>query len=84
MPVHIYGQGARMPEILKIAKKHKLLVIEDAAQGIGVKYMGKPVGSFGDVGCLSFYADKVLTTGEGGMVLTDNKKYAEKQVYRRS
>lgn len=80
MPVHIYGQAARMPEIMRIARKHKLLVIEDAAQGIGVKYKGKPVGSFGDVGCLSFYADKILTTGEGGMVLMDSDELAKQAV----
>jgi perosamine synthetase len=77
MPVHIYGQSADMPKICKIAKKHKLLIIEDAAQGIKVTYKRKPVGSFGDVGCLSFYADKILTTGEGGMVLTNDDKIAE-------
>jgi len=78
MPVHIYGQSAKMPEICKIAKKHKLYVIEDAAQGIGVSYDGKPVGGFGDVGCLSFYADKILTTGEGGMVLTNDDELTKK------
>lgn len=80
IPVHIYGQAAKMPEIMRIAKKHKLYVIEDAAQGIGVTYNGKPVGGFGEVGCLSFYADKVLTTGEGGMILTNNDKLATKAV----
>ena len=78
MPVHIYGQAAKMPEIMKIAKRHKLYVIEDAAQGIGVTYNGKPVGGFGDVGCLSFYADKIITTGEGGMVLTNDDNLARK------
>ena len=78
MPVHIYGQSAQMPEIMNIAKKHKLYVIEDAAQGVGVSYEGKPVGSFGEVSCLSFYADKILTTGEGGMVLTNDEKIAKK------
>lgn len=80
MPVHIYGQAASMSEIIKIAKKHKLLVIEDAAQGVGVSYQGKPVGSFGDVGCLSFYADKIITTGEGGMILTNDNEIARKCV----
>ena len=78
MPVHIYGQAAPMPEICKIAKKYKLKVIEDAAQGIKVTYGKKAVGSFGDVGCLSFYADKTMTTGEGGMVLTNDDKLTEK------
>jgi perosamine synthetase len=80
MPVHIYGQSANMPEIMKIARKHKLYVIEDAAQGIKVTYGGKPTGSFGEVGCMSFYGDKVLTTGEGGMVLTNDDKLAERAV----
>jgi len=80
MPVHIYGQAAKMPEICKIAKKHNVYVIEDAAQGVGVTYDGKPVGGFGEVGCLSFYADKTITTGEGGMVLTDDDKLAEKAI----
>lgn len=80
MPVHIYGQAARMPEIMRIARKHKLLVIEDAAQGIGVTFNKKPVGSFGQVGCLSFYADKILTTGEGGMVLTNSDELAKKAI----
>jgi perosamine synthetase len=77
MPVHIYGQAADMNRICEIAKKYGLYVIEDAAQGIGVKFDGKPVGGFGDVGCLSFYADKTMTTGEGGMVLTNDDKLAE-------
>jgi len=78
MPVHIYGQTAEMQEIMRIAKKHKVYVIEDAAQGIGVSYGGKPVGGFGEVGCLSFYADKIMTTGEGGMVLTNDDEIAKR------
>ncbi|MFC1945693.1 DegT/DnrJ/EryC1/StrS family aminotransferase [Chloroflexota bacterium] len=78
MPVHIYGQAAEMPAIMEIARRYELKVIEDAAQGIRVSYQGRPVGSFGDVGCLSFYADKTMTTGEGGMVLTDDAELAER------
>ncbi|HDM31989.1 MAG TPA: DegT/DnrJ/EryC1/StrS family aminotransferase, partial [bacterium] len=78
MPVHIYGQPAEMDEIIKIAKKHNLYVIEDAAEALGAKYKGKPVGSFGHVACLSFYADKVITTGEGGMVLTNDPQIAKR------
>ncbi len=77
MPVHIYGQAADMDKICAIAKKQRLLIIEDAAQGVGVEFNGKPVGGFGEVGCLSFYADKTMTTGEGGMVLTSDDKLAE-------
>ena len=76
MPVHIYGQSADMDAIGEIAKRHGLYVIEDAAQGIGVTFNGKPVGGFGEVGCLSFYADKTMTTGEGGMVLTNDDELA--------
>ena len=80
MPVHIYGQSAEMTLIMKIAKKHKLKVIEDACQGIGVSWKGKPVGGFGHANCLSFYADKILTTGEGGMVLTNDNEIAKRCV----
>lgn len=78
MPVHIYGQAADMDAICEIAKRHNIYIIEDAAQGIGVTFESRPVGGFGEVGCLSFYADKTMTTGEGGMVLTNDDKLAEK------
>lgn len=81
MPVHIYGQAARMDEIMKVARKHKLLVIEDAAQGLGTTFKNKHVGTIGDVGCMSFYADKTLTTGEGGALFTNSKKLADKCMY---
>lgn len=68
MPVHLYGTACDMDPILALARRHGLLVIEDAAQGIGVCYKGKPVGGLGDVGCFSFFADKTITTGEGGFV----------------
>lgn len=75
--VHIYGHPADMDAITKIAKKHKLVVIEDAAEAHGAKYKGKIVGSIGDFGCFSFYANKIITSGEGGMIVTNNKLYAE-------
>ncbi len=78
MPVHLYGQSANMDAVMKIAEQHCLSVIEDNAQGIGVTWNGKPAGSFGDVSILSFYADKTLTTGEGGMVLTNSDEIADK------
>ncbi|MDO8658538.1 MAG: DegT/DnrJ/EryC1/StrS family aminotransferase [Candidatus Levybacteria bacterium] len=79
MPVHIYGQCADMDPILEIAKKHKLYIVEDAAQVLGVFYKKKHAGTFGDLGCFSFFADKTITTGgEGGMIVTDNKKLYEK------
>lgn len=68
MPVHLYGQSPNMVELVDFAKHHKLLVVEDAAQAIGVKYRGKHAGTFGHVGCFSFFADKTITTGEGGYV----------------
>jgi perosamine synthetase len=77
MPVHIYGQAADMNRIGELARKYDLYIVEDAAQGIGVKFNGKPVGGFGDIGCISFYADKTMTTGEGGMVLTNDDELAE-------
>ena len=71
---HIYGYPVEMSNILKIAKKKKIKIIEDAAEMIGQTYMGKRCGSFGDLSTFSFYANKHITTGEGGMVLTNNKK----------
>lgn len=76
MPVHLYGQSADMGAITKIAKKNNLLVVEDAAQGIGVKFEGKHVGTFGNLGILSFYGNKTITTGEGGVILTDDETLA--------
>ncbi len=79
MPVHLYGQVADMEKILKIAKKHRLFIVEDACQALGVYYQGKHAGTFGDLGCFSFFADKTITTGgEGGMIITNNKKLYEK------
>lgn len=68
MPVHLYGMAANMHAVLAFAREHNLLVIEDAAQAIGVHYDGRHAGAFGDVGCFSFFADKTITTGEGGYV----------------
>lgn len=76
MPVHLYGTAADMDEICRIAKKNDLYIIEDAAQGIGVKFRGKHVGSFGEMGCLSFYGNKTITTGEGGVILTNDDEFA--------
>ncbi len=78
MPVHLYGISCDMEEILKIAKKHKLLILEDASQGVGVKYQNKHVGTFGDFGVLSYYGNKTITTGEGGVVLSKNKELIDK------
>lgn len=78
IPVHLYGHPAGMDQIMKIAQAHGLLVIEDAAQAHGAEYKGQKVGSIGDIGCWSFYATKNMTTGEGGMVTTNDSNIAEK------
>lgn len=75
---HIYGFPVEMKKLLKIAKIKKIFLIEDAAEMIGQKYLNKPCGSFGDISIFSFYANKHITTGEGGMILTNNKKIYEK------
>jgi len=73
IPVHLYGQVCDMDSIMKIAKKYNLKVIEDCAQAHGAMYDNKKVGSFGDIGCFSFYGNKVITTGEGGMCTTNSQ-----------
>jgi perosamine synthetase len=78
MVVHMYGHPCDMDSILQIARQNNLFVIEDSAQAHGTEYKGKMVGCLGDIGCFSFYATKPLTTGEGGMVLTDNPEWAER------
>lgn len=78
LPVHLYGQPADMDPILEIAKRHNLIVIEDAAQAHGAEYKGRRVGSIGDMGCFSFYPGKNLGAyGEGGAVTTSNETYAK-------
>lgn len=76
--VHLYGHPVDMRPIMQLAKKHHLKVIEDAAESHGAEYRGRRVGSIGDVGCFSFYGNKIITTGEGGMVVTNNKALAAK------
>jgi dTDP-4-amino-4,6-dideoxygalactose transaminase len=77
LPVHLYGQPADLDPILDIACRHKLAVIEDAAQAHGAEYHGKRAGSIGDIGCFSFYPTKNLgAAGEGGMVTTNNPEFA--------
>jgi dTDP-4-amino-4,6-dideoxygalactose transaminase len=79
IPVHLYGQPADMDPIMAIARKHKLLVIEDACQAHAAEYKGRRVGSIGDFGCFSFYPGKNLGAyGEGGMVTTNDAEYARK------
>lgn len=78
IPVHLFGVPVNMDPILRLAKKHKLLIIEDACQAHGALYKGKPVGSFGDVGCFSFYPSKILGAfGDAGAVVTNKKHIAD-------
>lgn len=70
--VHLYGHPADMEPILQFANHHHLYVIEDAAEAHGAVYKGRRVGSIGDIGCFSFYANKIITTGEGGMIVTND------------
>lgn len=78
MAVHIYGLPVNMDAVLEIADRHGLLVIEDAAEMHGAIYRGRPCGSFGDISTFSFYPNKHVTTGEGGMLVTDDEEFAER------
>ena len=78
IPVHLYGQPCRMDEIMAIAKGYGLYVVEDAAEATGATYKEQVAGSIGEIGCFSFFGNKIITTGEGGMVVTDSKDIYEK------
>ena len=78
IPVHLYGNMAYMDEISEIANKHNLEIIEDSAQSLGSTYKGKHSGTFSKLGCFSMYAAKVVTSGEGGAIVTNDKKIFEK------
>jgi perosamine synthetase len=78
IPVHLFGHPVDMDALMALANKHNLVVIEDCAESHGATCRGRMTGSFGDMGCFSFYANKVITTGEGGMVVTNNKALAER------
>lgn len=78
LPAHILGHAAEINKIVSISKKYKIKVIEDAAEAVGVKVKGKYAGTFGLVGCYSFNGNKIITSGGGGMVVTNNLKIAEK------
>src|SRR5207248_10872945 len=76
MPVHIYGHPVDMGPLMRCAGRHGLQVIEDAAEAHGAGYRGRRIGSFGSSSCFSFYANKLVTTGEGGMLLVDDDELA--------
>lgn len=78
LPAHLYGHPVDMDPLLKIAKEYNLFVIEDAAEAHGAEYKGKTVGCLGTIGCFSFYTNKIITTGEGGMAVTNNDEISEK------
>ncbi len=78
IPVHLYGHPVDMDRLMEIANKHNLIVIEDCAESHGATVRGRMTGSFGQMACFSFYANKVITTGEGGMITTNDEDYAER------
>ncbi len=78
IPVHFAGRPCDMDAVMSIARKYRLKVIEDSAHAIEAEYHGRKAGTFGDLGCFSFYVTKNIVTGEGGMIITDNEEYANK------
>ncbi len=84
MVVHTYGHPADMDRVREIADRHEMFVIEDAAEAHGAEYKGRKAGSLGDAACFSFYANKIITTGEGGMMLTSNRRLADRARYLRN
>jgi len=81
LPVHILGHPCDMDPILEVARQYKLAVIEDATEALGAKYRNRMVGHLGDIACFSFNGNKIITTGGGGMIVTDNKAWAAKARY---
>lgn len=81
MPVHLYGHPCDMDKIIEIARKNRLFIIEDCAEAIGSEYKGYKVGSFGDIAAFSFFGNKTITCGEGGMIMTNDKTLFERAVH---
>ena len=81
LPVHILGHPVNIDPILEVARKYNLVVIEDATESLGAKYKGQMVGTLGDIACFSFNGNKIITTGGGGMIVTDNETWAHKARY---
>lgn len=84
IPVHLFGHPCEMDKIMSVARKYGLVVIEDCAESHGATWRGRMTGSFGDMACFSFYANKIITTGEGGMVVTNDLKLAERLRFLRN
>jgi len=78
MPVHLYGQSCDMDALMAIAKEHRLFIVEDCAEAFGTTYKGRHVGTFGDISTFSFFGNKTITTGEGGMVVSNDKTLIER------
>lgn len=78
IPVHLYGHPCDMDPLMELARTHGLVVIEDCAEALGARYKGRSVGSIGDAGCFSFFSNKIITTGEGGMITTSNTQAMER------
>jgi perosamine synthetase len=81
LPVHVMGLACRMDEILSLAHRFRLLLVEDASEALGVRYRGRHVGTFGDAGVFSFNANKIVTSGGGGMIVTSNGQVAQRAYY---
>lgn len=81
LPVHILGHSVDIMPLMKVARKYNLVVIEDATESLGAKYRGHSVGSLGDIACFSFNGNKIITTGGGGVIVTDNSDWARKAKY---
>lgn len=81
LPVHILGHPVDMNPILKVARKYNLVVIEDATESLGAQYKGRMAGTLGDIACFSFNGNKIITTGGGGMIVTDSEEWAQKARY---
>ena len=81
LPVHMYGQSCDMQAVSDLARRHDLFVVEDAAQGMGVTFGETHVGTLGDIGCVSFFADKTMTTGEGGALFVNDDALAKECIY---
>ena len=81
LPVHILGHPVDMDPIVEVARKYELKVVEDATECLGAKYKGRMAGALGDISCFSYNGNKIITTGGGGMIVTDNEAWAEKAKY---